>query len=1180
VRLAATGLAALTLLFGAAQARAATSVVIGFDDLASGSSVSNQYASKGVELGHASDFGQAAPSGGGNCGSPTVGSGTVPAFSTPNYARLATCAAPGGVPVYRSGTFGALVTAPSSSVSAEVRVLSVGVPSLGISITAYDASGSVVATGSGNAASGSWTAIAASQSSGAPAIRYFAIATSSGVSDPASAPQIAIDDLTFDQPSSGGGGGGAPSAALGLDTQAPQAGSPVRFNGGGSTPGGGGRIISYDWDFNGDGHTDTSTGTNPISHFIFAPGVHTVGLTVTDSNGQHSSAQLTFTTATVAPKPFEPDGGQGDCQPTYDNGNVHIIAECVQTLAGGGYVIETRQLDLNGMVLEPKVAGYAVFKILPFNHFGIGSGLQLSGPEVNVELLNTPVGDMVLGGIDLTSDPIQLQFKAFVPPHVQLARHGAARGHRADNSSKTLLMSLGVGHSCKAGDKNPSCCPPSGGTTSCATLPGDFPLTGQIKVYLNNKAQVLFDAQVGLDLSAVNFEATGALEVIADLQSGINLGSLQFNIPEAGLASIFQVKDASFVYYFPSDPDASKRDTWQAKATFIFGPLSQPSLAAELDFKQGNFQFASMLFTAPTGTGVPIYPGILLNQLGGSVGVNPLQFGGQLGASIATQLELSLAFKYRDATDTQLGFFGGQGTLSLSSDKIATLSADVYSDGYTDAQLSIDLHFPFDSKDPVVSVGGDIGFWDEPSSGRWEADGDVHMKLWVISAEVAGLINNTYIAGCADVSGFGVQGRYRLADGNIDGGFFGFSNCKDQLKQYKETPVNQHSGGFVSRRGGARAAAPSGGGGSFKLPGGQLGEELRVSSSSGAPVVVLTGPGGQQFKTPAAPGQISSVAGKFISAISPDGHQLLILLSHPQGGTWKINPVAGSAAVTKVETAADVPPAKIHLRVRHRRGRVYALAYRIANHVAGTKVQFVERGRDSTHVIGTVKNGRGVLDFVPQDAIGRSRRIVAYIRSAQGAPLRTLVAGRYLAPAAIRPGRVRHLRFARHGTSAVLTWGRTPSAKQYRVRIAGSDGRLTTVFTAPRARRVALQEVVPSTSLRAIVVAEGGPNLLPGPAARVRLGGLASHVELLTCAKGSCRATRVAGSLVPAANEIHAVLRRGRRVYATGIASALRAPGRLTLVPRRRLVRGRYKLTLSYRRGHHRRTAHRSIVIA
>ena len=98
----------------------------------------------------------------------------------------------------------------------------------------------------------------------------------------------------------------------------------------------------------------------------------------------------------------------------------------------------------------------------------------------------------------------------------------------------------------------------------------------------------------------MEFEATGALEIIADANTGIDLSSLKFTIPQAGLAHVFQVKNASFAYYFPDDPDTSKQDSWQAKGTITFGPLGEPR--ASLSFKKGQFKEASMTFTAPTGT--------------------------------------------------------------------------------------------------------------------------------------------------------------------------------------------------------------------------------------------------------------------------------------------------------------------------------------------------------------------------------------------------------------------------------------------------------------------------------------------------------------------------------------------------------------------------------------------------
>ena len=144
----------------------------------------------------------------------------------------------------------------------------------------------------------------------------------------------------------------------------------------------------------------------------------------------------------------------------------------------------------------------------------------MSGAPVNVELLNTPIGNVVLGGRDLEKEPITLAFEAFHPPQFKFPSAGfsdprasasKARAHAA-GGGKTLVMAFAVAHKCASGSKKAGCCPPQN-NTSCAELPGSFPLTGQVAVYLNNKGQSLIDVQVGLELKSVNFEATGALEI-------------------------------------------------------------------------------------------------------------------------------------------------------------------------------------------------------------------------------------------------------------------------------------------------------------------------------------------------------------------------------------------------------------------------------------------------------------------------------------------------------------------------------------------------------------------------------------------------------------------------------------------------------------------------------------------
>jgi hypothetical protein len=1142
----ASVLLALTLALGTAAAASAAETTIGFDNLTPGMVVTNQYKAQGLELGLAKDFKQPSP-GAGDCGPPTVQEGTAAlaeAFSPPNYALLAKC-----LPKEESsGTYGALLDHPHGALSVEVRSLSNGTPQ--VRVTTYEGAGKEVAREEHAVPEGSWTQITVADP-GNIKTGYFSI-----VALTPNHSAVAIDNLSFEkvaeetkkekeekeaeekekekekvggeEKKSGGGGstgGGSgstpptpPTAALALATPNPSAGQPITLSGAGSSAGSG-HIISYGWNFSGGPKIETSTGTNPIAQIMLGPGAHTIALTVTNSNNEHSTTRLGLTLPSLSHVHLA-DGGEGECQPTLEIGDAHLLAECIQKLPGEGYVIGGPQLEINGMVLVPKSGGF--LKIKTVKDYGIdGTATELYGGQVYVELLNTPIGNMVLGERDLEAEPMDLEVHSALNQLQVPLYHGLrAPPARAagEKPTKTLLMAIGVGKQCEGKEKKAGCCPPKNGLTACGELPGDFPLEGQIDVYLTNKGQALFDVQVGLSLSAVKFEATGALEIEANLETGIELQSLQFEIPEASLAPIFKVKKASFVYYFPEYYEEAKRDSWQAKATITFGE-ELAELEAEMAFKKGEFQSAAMKFKADPG--VPIYPGVNLNEIGASVGVNPLMFGGSLGAKIAELLELELAFQYREATKTELGFFGGEGKLSLKDDEIATLAADVYSDGYVDAQVKFNLHFPFESSSPVIEVSGGAGFWDEPASGLWQAHGNVYFKLWIISAEAAALINNKYAAACVHggaegVFGGGVQGRYRFSDGNISGGLFGNDNCSDQLKQYSQKPEKEHKGGFVKEEsaiflpgaggslmrglgalggsgptaGSAAARSATTGGGTFTLPSGALGQELRITSSSGTPVVTLSGPGGVTYTTPSTAGHLVTVPGQFMSAVAPDPDQVLVLLRHPKGGTWQIQPAAGSPPITNVEFAEDVAPATVRVRVGHRRGAKWSLAYRIGHFIAGTKVQFVERGSDSIHVLGTVGKAKGTVSFTPEEALGRARTVYAYLLNGEGAVVRELTVGHYSAPGAFRPGRPRKAKITRHGASASVTWSAVAGARQYRVLVKGSDGRLQTFFTKPGRRGVQLTNVLPFESFTATVTAEGGRNMLPGPGATARLAPL------------------------------------------------------------------------------------------
>ncbi len=425
------GAVVLLVLLLLASPASAAETVIGFDhfpgggEVPAGTEAGAQWESEGLRLGKAEEFGRASVAG--NCGKPAVQRETaVAASSPPNYAVLATCFGAFNT----EGTFGALSAPARGSVSVEVRIVNSAAP-VGVILRGYNSSGSVVAEGHGEANSGAWQRVSATSGAGAQ-ISYFAIATELVTSQ-----EVAIDDLGFETPpmTGGSGGGGTPpppgstppTASLALTTPDPHAGEPLTLSGAGSTPGGG-RIVSYGWNFRGGEKEETSTGTDPNAQIMLGPGAHTITLIVTTSKHESATTHLGVVLPTTL-KAHLPDGGEGECKPTLEIGDAHLLAECIQKL-GEGYVIEG-QLEINGMLLVPR-SGF--LKIKTVKTLGVGTETELYGAVVDVELANTPVGTMVLGERDLEAEPIPLEVHTYVPPKFEGVFHGfrgrAARRQR------------------------------------------------------------------------------------------------------------------------------------------------------------------------------------------------------------------------------------------------------------------------------------------------------------------------------------------------------------------------------------------------------------------------------------------------------------------------------------------------------------------------------------------------------------------------------------------------------------------------------------------------------------------------------------------------------------------------------------------------------------------------------
>ena len=90
-----------------------------------------------------------------------------------------------------------------------------------------------------------------------------------------------------------------PSAAFEWDPQTPAAGEEITFDASASTPDG--EIVTYEWDFTGDGSIDASTGDPLATHTFDDVGSYAVELTVTTEDERTDTTQRTVRVGPEAP---------------------------------------------------------------------------------------------------------------------------------------------------------------------------------------------------------------------------------------------------------------------------------------------------------------------------------------------------------------------------------------------------------------------------------------------------------------------------------------------------------------------------------------------------------------------------------------------------------------------------------------------------------------------------------------------------------------------------------------------------------------------------------------------------------------------------------------------------------------------------------------------------------------
>jgi hypothetical protein len=188
-------------------------------------------------------------------------------------------------------------------------------------------------------------------------------------------------------------------------------------------------------------------------------------------------------------------------------------------------------------------------------------------------------------------------------------------------------------------------------------------------------------------------------------------------------------------------------------------------------------------------------------------------------------------------------------------------------------------------------------------------------------------------------------------------------------------------------------------------------------------------------------------------------------------------------AIAGVQSATALPPLALKASVTGTGAR-RVLRYRVGS-LSGRTITFVERGRQSSRVLGRVRGKSGRISFAPTTALGRrDRRTIVAVVSESGVPSHDLHVATYTPPKRHRLGRPAGLRVQRHRSVISAAWHRVSGAQRYEVLIRLADG--SRAFRITRRTRIKLADPFPHERGSVLVDALGAGNVR-GPRSAVSL---------------------------------------------------------------------------------------------
>ena len=467
------------------------------------------------------------------------------------------------------------------------------------------------------------------------------------------------------------------------------------------------------------------------------------------------------------------------------------------------------------------------------------------------------------------------------------------------------------------------------------------------------------------------------------------------------------------------------------------GPPPQVIADATVTVRDGAFQQASLIAGNSLGT----YGfGVRLERLALDMRADPFRFGGELalGAGpslpgIGQLMRVSGTVGFTAGTPSELRLTGRSQIGPATGNATFTTSSTGRQDFAGDAALAIR---------PDIGLFATVKGTVQPT--YFVVQGQARARLMGLELPGEGLVSNVGVAACVPVKvsgtvknaqifrvGFGLRfrpERLDLMSGSCD------------VAPWSPVPLGGKAGGSARASQGSPVAA-------FDLRNALPGMVLAIEGASAPPSVTVTGPGGVRATTPAGGGE----AGGVLFLRDVPGRTTYVAVPAPRAGRWALALEPGSSAVTEVRRGDGLPAPRVKARVTgkgHRRTLHWTIRA-----IPGQVVRFAEEGRGAAAAIATTRKARGSARFAPADGPAGRRSVVAVVEQSGMARTR-ITAGRYTAPAPLRPATPKRLKLKRRGNALQVGWRRAAGATAYRVRAELSDGRRLLLTVRGRSLRI------------------------------------------------------------------------------------------------------------------------------